>query len=189
MKPIIISHIISFCLAALLLHACSPKINRNLLSVFFDGVPAMNSDSVRVTDISPELSSAVNLPAPDSDSLRDGLFYHYPYKENYCNSCHDENSKSEMVMPEPDLCYSCHEDFSSTYNVVHGPAAGGYCTSCHHPHMSDQPKMLKRKGQLLCLYCHDNKMILKNPVHSYIGNSDCTTCHNPHGGNDRSLIR
>jgi len=189
MNRVRISYIFSLCLVTILIFSCSPKISRNLLSLLFDGVPSARQDSLILSDRSLDTALAVNLQAMPGDSIIDGTYYHYPFKENYCTSCHDENSKSEMILPEPDLCYSCHEDFSSVFPVVHGPAAGGYCTSCHHPHMSKEAKLLNRNGRLLCLYCHDNQMIARNPAHAETGNTNCTECHNPHGGNDRYMIR
>lgn len=189
MNRIRISYIISLCLATMLIFSCSPKIGRNLLSFLFDGVPPTTQDSLSAAGHLPDLALSVSLPAMPGDSLRDNTCYHYPYKENYCASCHDENSKSEMIMPEPDLCYACHEDYSTVYTVVHGPAAGGYCTSCHHPHMSEEPKLLLRKGTTLCLYCHDSGLIARNPAHDEATIMNCTDCHNPHGGSDRYLIR
>ena len=184
-----ISYIISLCLATIFILSCSPKGSRSLISFLFDGVPSAGQDSLILSGASIDTAPAVTLTATTGDSLRNDTYYHYPYSENYCTSCHDENSSSEMIMPEPDLCYTCHEDYNSVYKVVHGPAAGGYCTSCHHPHMSKEAKLLKRKGRTLCLYCHESNMIAKNPAHSDTGNINCTVCHNPHGGNDRNLIR
>ncbi len=189
MNRVRISYIISLCLATILIFSCSPKISRNLLSFLFDGVPSAGQDSLILSDAYHDTALAVTLTTTAGDSLRDDIYYHYPYSENYCSSCHDENSKSEMIMPEPALCYTCHEDYSSVFPVVHGPAAGGYCTSCHHPHMSKEAKLLNRKGSTLCLYCHDSKMIAGNPAHDEAGIMNCTVCHNPHGGNDRYLIR
>jgi len=184
-----ISYIISLCLAILLVISCSPKISRNLLGFLFDGVPSARQDSLTFPQSSADTVKVVAAAPTAGDSISDGIFYHYPYSENYCTSCHDENSRSEMIMPEPGLCYTCHEDYSGVYNVVHGPAAGGYCTSCHHPHMSAEPKLLLRKGTALCLYCHDSRMVEKNPAHNEGTVRNCTECHNPHGGNDRYLIR
>ena len=102
--------------------------------------------------------------------------------------CHDENSMSELIMKEPDLCYICHEDFSEIFNSVHGPVSGGYCTSCHDAHMSKEIKLLKRTGQQICLFCHDSGAVFKNEVHEDIDDSECTLCHNPHGGEDRFIL-
>ena len=189
MNRVRIPHIITLCLAILLIHSCSPKIGRNFLSFFFDGAPSAVKDSLILSDSSRDTALAVTITSPAGDSLGDDTYYHYPYSENFCTSCHDENSKSEMIMPEPELCYTCHEDYSTVYPVVHGPAAGGYCTSCHHPHMSKEAKLLKRKEISLCLYCHDSKMVAGNPAHDEAAIMNCTVCHNPHGGNDRYLIR
>jgi predicted CXXCH cytochrome family protein len=164
-------------------------MSRSLLAFLFDGVPTDVQDSQPSLETKSDTITGVSVPDAPGDTIRDDTFYHYPYKENYCSSCHDEKSKSEMIMPEPDLCYSCHDDYSSIYNVVHGPAAGGYCTSCHHPHMSADKKLLLRKGNDLCLFCHDSRMVAKNQAHDEAVEMNCTDCHNPHGGNDRNMIR
>jgi predicted CXXCH cytochrome family protein len=189
MRKVQIGNIILFFIIVSIFFSCSPKINRKLLTFFFDGVPKSESDSLNSINENgkAEVSSVI------SDTtlvvrIKDELCYHDPYKENDCKSCHDINSITEIIKPEPGLCYNCHDDFRSKYKVIHGPAAGGYCTSCHSPHMTKTAKLLIRTGQQLCLYCHDHKMIMENEMHSDIGDADCTTCHNPHGGDDKYLI-
>jgi predicted CXXCH cytochrome family protein len=170
------------------LFSCSPRASRNILTFFFDGVPPIDTipsdTSVKKTV---EISTAEEFSATPF-ALDADYIIHYPYKEKECLSCHDENSKSEIIMPQPQLCYTCHDDFSTIYKKVHGPVAGGYCTSCHNPHLSKEKKLLIRTGQQLCLYCHDSNAVLANEVHKDISDSDCTMCHNPHGGEDRFIL-
>ena len=71
---------------------------------------------------------------------------------------------------------------------MHGPAAGGYCTECHNPHMSKSKKLLIRNGQDLCLECHAPKSDLSAESHKDIEDSECILCHNPHGGKDRKIL-
>ena len=170
-----------------LCHQCSPGINRSLLTFFFDGVPQSDTtDAIPLQSGQPEDTT---LLAEESTS-RATMFQtvHYPYGERECAMCHDENARGNMVVPEPDLCYICHEDFSDTYNYVHGPAAGGYCTACHDPHMSKEQHLLKRTGQPLCLFCHDETAVFKNEIHEGLGDISCMECHNPHGGEDRFIF-
>jgi predicted CXXCH cytochrome family protein len=168
--------------------SCSPKISNNLLTFFFDGVPSADSTKA---------GSSAELPASDINSevfravpveLRSGYSMHYPYSENECFSCHDEKSKSDLILPQPGLCYTCHSDFSEEYTSLHGPVAGGYCTVCHNPHMSKNKKLLVRAGQALCLDCHQSQAVFKNEAHSQIADSECIICHNPHGGGDRFIL-
>jgi predicted CXXCH cytochrome family protein len=168
--------------------SCSPRLSKSVLTFFFDGVPVSDtlvlSDSINneIDDLSTEefrvSPFAVNVE----------MIVHYPYMEKECLSCHDEDSKSEIVMKQPDLCYMCHDDYSNIYSTVHGPVSGGYCTSCHNPHMSKEKKLLIRTGQQMCLYCHDSKDVFKNEIHEDIADTECTLCHNPHGGDDRFLL-
>jgi predicted CXXCH cytochrome family protein len=184
------NHFLKIVPAALLavMVSCSPKLSNGVLTFFFDGVPARDStksasSQVKIID---ENSSDVFRPLPVEVSKE--YFVHYPYKEKECFSCHDEKSKSELILSQPDLCYSCHEDFSKKYKYVHGPAAGGYCTSCHNPHMSKEKFLLIRTGQQICLNCHEVKSVLKSDAHKDIADTECTLCHNPHGGENRFIL-
>jgi predicted CXXCH cytochrome family protein len=162
---------------------CSPKV----VSFFFDGVPAPDSTSMASRDSLQADSSGITLIA--SQTARPQLTVHPPYKLKKCTICHNTSAAAKMSQPEPGLCYLCHDDYSLNYKFVHGPAAAGYCTNCHHPHASENSKLLRRTGQQLCLECHDAKDIFKKPSHAAIGQAACTDCHNPHGGNDKNLLR
>ncbi len=183
----LISKILIF-LFILVVVSCSPRLNRNFLAFFFDGVPV--NDSIK----SKNLEDNSNEEISDKDIFRAvpvelGKEYtiHYPYREKECSSCHDENSKIDLIMDQPDLCYICHEDYSQKYNYVHGPVAGGYCTTCHNPHYSKGKSLLIMEGQQLCLFCHVSKTVLSNEVHNDIADTECILCHNPHGGEDNTI--
>ncbi len=186
-KNNIILKLLSLALSAVLV-SCSPRLSNNMLSFFFDGVPpldtvkTMSGQDNRKENRNPEIFRPVPIVADNNFSL------HPPYKEKECFSCHDENAQSELLMPQPDLCYLCHNDFSKEYKFVHGPVAAGYCTSCHNPHKSELKKLLIRPGQQLCLDCHLSKSVFKNKNHKDIGNSECILCHNPHGGENRFIL-
>jgi predicted CXXCH cytochrome family protein len=159
-----------------------------LLTFFFDGVPAEDT----ITD--PD----AGFPEADPDSIAGEevlvaqnilqQYNHYPYQERECAFCHDQSSLGRMVEPEPAVCYQCHEDFNDTYAYLHGPVAGGYCTSCHNPHVSENEHLLLRTGQALCLHCHDPGSVFKNEMHEDLGDWACTECHNAHGGEDRFIF-
>ena len=167
--------------------ACSPMARYKVLSIFFDGVP--NPSQVSLVD-----TTAV----ADRRALEERLrrlrmgpqyVFHPPYQDRDCSSCHDIQAGNRLLSPQPDLCYGCHDDFRDSYEFLHGPVAGGYCTACHNPHMAKNPKLLFAKGQDLCLFCHEKRDVFANPVHLDIGETDCTECHNPHGGDDRLLLQ
>jgi len=167
---------------------CSPAERYRVLSVFFDGVPDPNKKEAR-PEIPPGFDTTRQADSARTRKTQEPkFFFHEPYRARECGDCHSTTGGNRLVMEQPDLCYQCHDDFSETYSHLHGPVAGGYCTGCHHPHMAEYPKMLKRKGQDLCLYCHEKSDVFANDVHDGIDDSDCTDCHDPHGGEDRFMI-
>jgi len=169
--------------------ACSPTKRYEVLNFVFDGVPDPNladsiarQDSLRLLADNTQDDIAFNLPVSKT-------VMHPPYKERQCDICHKENSFGELNQSPPDLCYNCHESFSSQYQFVHGPVEAGFCTACHSPHNSKNEKLLTRTGQEICLKCHNKEDVLKNEVHEGIEETYCTECHNPHGGEDRYIFR
>jgi len=176
-------------LTLLVLSQCSPYTGKNLLNFFFDGVP--ESDTLLAGTMDPEDA------APDSLALSEGMpvlsgpshTVHYPYEEGECASCHNENSLGTLVEAQPDLCYLCHEDLSASYGYLHGPVAGGYCTSCHDPHRSKSGKLLRLTGEALCFYCHEKESVVKNEMHQDLEGMFCMDCHNPHGGEDKYIFQ
>ena len=181
-------NIFLFVIVTFFFGSCSPRIKHNVLTFFFDGVAArdtIKTDSaiknINDTNVKEIISPVAVIENAD-------FTLHYPYKEKEGYSCHDENSKSELILPQPDLCYTCHDDFANKFKYVHGPVSAGYCTQCHNAHMSKEKKLLIRAGQQLCLYCHESGSVFKSDTHKDIADSDCTLCHNPHGGEDRFIL-
>ena len=171
-----------------ILFSCSSTRGKRVLSIFFDGVPL--NDTSLIAGRNPSSLDSINTEVfrPTEIVSNAGFVVHYPYQEKECNSCHDEKSKSELILPQPDLCYTCHEDYSGKYKKVHGPVASGYCTNCHNAHMSKEKSLLIRTGQQLCLFCHDSGPLLESDTHKDISETECTLCHNPHGGEDQYIL-
>ncbi|MHC1706616.1 MAG: cytochrome c3 family protein [Bacteroidales bacterium] len=182
------SHLSLF-LILILLSGCSPRSSYLVMSFFFDGVPDYTkkqskplTDSVR-NGTNPLLMASLPVKAASAYIL------HKPYSDRNCTSCHDKGINNTSLKEQPGMCYSCHKDFALQYKYVHGPAAGGYCSSCHHPHKGVEANLLKTKGQDLCYRCHVASDILQNISHKDIGSTDCINCHNPHGGADRFVLK
>jgi len=175
-------------LALMLTSQCSPNASKSLLNFFFDGVPEPDTASGMVVLTSVESDSIVQAGNEDASTLTKASV-HYPYQERECAACHDEQSLGSMLEPQPGLCYLCHEDFAGTYAYLHGPVAGGYCTSCHDPHSSENEKLLKIVGDDLCFHCHEKKSVGRNEIHQDLDGMLCTDCHNPHGGEDKYIFQ
>ncbi|MEI6901122.1 MAG: cytochrome c3 family protein [Bacteroidota bacterium] len=179
--------IVSFSFAAFIIITigCTPKIR----SYFFDGVP-MNTDTIQIVKHDSVIHhDSIPSLAVTGISTEPPIYYHPPYRNKKCRTCHDPTSAVRLIQEQPELCYNCHDNFSSQYRFMHGPVDGGECTACHAPHQSENPKLLLRTGPALCLFCHDSRLIFKNEKHKESETTDCIECHNPHGGNKAFFLK
>jgi predicted CXXCH cytochrome family protein len=181
-----LNHIILVLLMAsvIFIWSCSPKT----LAIFFDGVPDPNDTVSVFEEQSIKKSGKSELKQIPSVEIAARYYFHSPYQQRECASCHDPNLMGKLLEPLPGLCYSCHDDFSSAYKVMHAPVEAGECLICHQPHMSENKHLLLKTGQQLCFECHDSESVFQAEYHAEIGTSDCIDCHNPHGGADRFIL-
>lgn len=164
--------------------------NYKAISFFFDGVPDPATDSLIIPEnVLLNLGDSMVLAYDTSATKTIRITYHDPYKFKGCSSCHDINSVGKMIEEEPTLCYQCHENFTSSYKFIHGPVAGGFCTSCHDPHQSKGIFLLKEPIHDLCLFCHLRENISPGEGHNIRDKSACNECHNPHGGTNRLMLK
>ena len=171
----------------IIIYSCSSSTSKDVLNFLFDGIPQSDSSITQsgyeiLKDSTVNLSERKKLIVPK-------FFYHMPYEENFCESCHDINSSYKKIMSLPELCYNCHDNFQSTYKNVHYPIESGECNACHHPHQAKFAQLLLKPVRELCTDCHDLDELLAGDMHSSIEDTDCTDCHDPHGSNDSSLMR
>jgi predicted CXXCH cytochrome family protein len=172
--------------AAIVISLISCRSSHKVLSTFFDGVPeprpeqVLHADSLR--------ADSAGMPAASTAPKKPPMVIHSPYQDKACDDCHTASRGNALSEPQPDLCYTCHDDFRESFKALHGPVAAGFCTECHNPHLSKNEKLLVRTGQPLCLYCHEATDVFKNENHEGIDDMNCTDCHDPHGGEDRFLL-
>ena len=120
---------------------------------------------------------------------------------NGCKFCHigvdasDIPHKFNTSLPygltigQEKLCFSCHEAGEMTNGTsVHSLVKSGMCTTCHDPHSSAYPKLLKADN--ICYTCHNRSdFMAKGSVHMPVAANMCTSCHNPHTGEKEKLLR
>lgn len=112
-----------------------------------------------------------------------------------CVSCHKIHVAEDPIMDDrkqTQVCVQCHNDQrASLYKASTHPLHEGKmnCGSCHQPHGSPNPALLKRvTTNQTCYECHAEK---RGPFlwqHAPV-EEDCSLCHQPHGSNHHGMLK
>jgi predicted CXXCH cytochrome family protein len=111
-------------------------------------------------------------------------------KSDDCASCHVPAARDAHQFKDKS-CIACHEMAKPADKFVHGPVAVGECLTCHDPHGTDEPQMVRSVGADLCQRCHVEikaRLAEKRFTHAPV-KEDCATCHNPHASPLKYQIR
>ncbi len=166
----------------LLVIACVSEPGTGFWGNFFDG---MNKGTVQKPKKDPyrvEVKRTKRVTEPSA-------FLHPPYGDGSCKKCHSQNLTGLRPAETRKLCISCHENFYTPFEYVHGPVAAGACLECHHHHWSRIPGVLKKAAGDLCLSCHEERSILRGSCEWRTDpTKTCVACHDPHGGGDRYFL-
>lgn len=172
-----------FCL---FLSGCGRVTADKALRTFFDGVPGR--EEAQKKEVKPSKAAGdKNTKAGVVPAEFPRQYFHQPFLENQCDSCHDVKSSQKVALAGKELCFSCHDDFSKGKKTVHYPVSEGACLDCHDPHQSPNKHILNKPEPKACFTCHDEKEIKANPAHE--GKTICTECHDPHASNEEKLLK
>jgi len=121
-----------------------------------------------------------------------------------CSDCHNPHGGFELKQTRlanfaasDAVCVKCHTDKTGPFVYEHGPVTVEGCSSCHIPHGTQNPKLLKRPQTFqLCVECHTNAHAIAGDEEGGAPNTpsfhnlttaryqNCTTCHvRIHGSN------
>ncbi|HKS73176.1 MAG TPA: DmsE family decaheme c-type cytochrome [Terriglobales bacterium] len=123
-----------------------------------------------------------------------GKPYHHRVDEGLveCSDCHNVHGTGTIrqvrTLPSGDaVCYKCHADKQGPFVYEHVPVKTEGCSSCHTPHGSTNPRLLRvSQINLLCLQCHTfPTQGPAGPAHNQSQKYQaCTMCHEAiHGSN------
>ncbi|HEU4597774.1 MAG TPA: DmsE family decaheme c-type cytochrome [Pyrinomonadaceae bacterium] len=106
-----------------------------------------------------------------------------------CSDCHNahggfEQKQARLATGADAACVKCHTDKQGPFTYEHAPVKTEGCASCHTPHGSANPRLLRTSSVAqLCLECHtqDHGVGALEPVgpaHRLdLQYRDCTACH------------
>lgn len=124
-----------------------------------------------------------------------------------CTSCHSIHESGGsgplLVTEERELCYGCHREIETQFNMPfkHRVNEGAMeCTDCHNPHgapvstwrTAHAPRMVSQAlgNDIPCTDCHADKRGPFVHEHPPVRVEGCPACHSPHGSvNPRLLAR
>ena len=130
--------------------------------------------------------------------------FHHRVEEGLvkCADCHNPHGgfigkQLRSAAARDSVCFTCHADKQGPFVFEHQGAKAEGCESCHMPHGSPNPRLLKTSNlNILCLKCHTGSTFSAASgtpdFHNQAGPyQSCTTCHVAiHGSNfDRHLLK
>jgi len=114
-----------------------------------------------------------------------------------CTNCHkimeDVSPRHQLARAtEIETCGTCHiQKRAQQMRSSHMPLREGKmtCTSCHNPHGTATPTLLKEVSlNDTCYACHAEKRGPFLWVHAPV-NESCANCHDPHGSNHENMLK
>jgi DmsE family decaheme c-type cytochrome len=119
-----------------------------------------------------------------------------------CHSPHYAATKERLLIKaQPELCYSCHLQQKSQFNMPfrHRVNEGLIqCTDCHNQHgtggvweSNHQVRQVRTSaaGDVVCFGCHTDKQGPFVFEHASVRTAGCATCHIPHGGANPHMLK
>jgi predicted CXXCH cytochrome family protein len=106
-----------------------------------------------------------------------------------CSDCHNphggfELKQARLATGTDAACIKCHADKQGPFTYEHAPLKTDGCPSCHTPHGSANPRLLRyAKVNQLCLTCHSVDHGVgadepAGPTHNQNAQyASCTNCH------------
>ena len=183
--------ILSFFCILLFLCGCDHLTTYKITSTIFDGVPSLPPPEQFCREYH-ERKKAEENEAARKQQLTEAKIVgstHPPYAEKNCDGCHDKSKEGGLVLPKQELCFSCHPDITKG-DFAHGPTSVGDCLSCHDPHSSSFPSLLKAKPDSICANCHKEERLAAGlHKNANFRGMSCLECHNPHAGASKYLLK
>ena len=122
-----------------------------------------------------------------------------------CTSCHSPHhaavQEKLLVKAQPELCYTCHAQQKSQFNMPfrHRVNEGLIqCTDCHDQHGSagsweagHQVRQVRASssGDMVCFKCHADKQGPFVFEHAAVKTEGCSACHISHGGANPHMLK
>ena len=116
---------------------------------------------------------------------------HAGWPKDLCSKCHIPEQSNALTEDVDSTCMSCHDEYTADNPEtphIHEAVTQGKCTTCHMPHRSTMPKLIRADAEKMCYQCHKPQE-LQNGTHPNVTRVDCLICHNGHSSPRPSLLK
>ena len=128
---------------------------------------------------------------------------HAAWNKEQCNNCHMAEHSNQLRPDVNNACMACHKGVQASRATsapsfpitellvkvpVHDPVRRGQCVSCHTPHRSTRPHLIKPIAEQICYQCHNSKEI-QTDAHPPVHRADCLLCHAGHSSPLKHLLK
>jgi predicted CXXCH cytochrome family protein len=128
---------------------------------------------------------------------------HAAWNKQQCNNCHLAEHSNQLRPDVNSVCLACHKNVQTPTATsapsiritdllvrvpMHDPVRRGECVSCHTPHRSTRPHLIKPIAEQVCYQCHNSKEI-QTAAHPPVHRVDCLLCHTGHSSPIKHLLK
>lgn len=116
---------------------------------------------------------------------------HAGWPKDLCRSCHVPERSNELTEDVDSTCLSCHGEFDPQGPEdpnLHEAVKQGKCTTCHMPHRSKLPNLLRVDAEQKCSRCHKPEEV-RTGNHPDVTRVDCLLCHSGHSSPRPHLLK
>jgi predicted CXXCH cytochrome family protein len=156
--------------------SCSPQLRHNVLSTFFDGVPAREYD----------LSDSLRTKIDRDDGKKNG---NWGPEDIIVRQVQQADGTWSSVLGPNQLTDSTAElakiASSADFKSMHPPYKERDCNACHN---AGNMGKLNQSQPALCFQCHETMAARKEYSHGPAASGHCTTCHSPHKSEKKNLL-
>jgi DmsE family decaheme c-type cytochrome len=115
-----------------------------------------------------------------------------------CISCHSPHHATQpeflLVKAEPELCYGCHLQQKTQFQMPFHHRVNErliQCSDCHNPHGTVEARQVRTSAaqDVVCYTCHADK---RGPFvfeHEPVKVEGCEFCHTPHGSPNAHMLK
>ena len=116
---------------------------------------------------------------------------HAGWPKDLCQSCHIPEQSNQLTEDVDSTCLTCHDEYKTPQaedSPLHEAVKQGKCTTCHMPHRSSLPNLIRADAEQKCYQCHKPEDV-RSGNHPDVTRVDCLICHTGNSSPRPALLK